>query len=138
MASLSFAPPKSKTCYDMKKILAMALLALIGCASNKAVVNPVAKTEDDPRCEKFYELMDKNFPIGEFSDVKVAGKELGFDINEPIDIYERSVFQMLESYYSFRCNETVTCNQKDYCIAILFLKDNKVVNLLEYVISREN
>jgi len=54
-------------------IFVIALLALMGCTSKPAVV-PVAKTDDDPRCEKFYEFANKkeDMDMEGFEDAKEA------------------------------------------------------------------
>ena len=113
----------------MKK-LAIVLFTLIGCAGKPIVNNTVAKAEDDPRCEKYYEVMNKYTDINELEAIKEEAKELlGFQLNNPIDIYELSNFKELETHFSLRCNEAITCNQKSYCISILSLKINKIFPL---------
>ena len=119
----------------MKK-LAIALFALLGCVSNKPMPSQTVNTVDDSRCKEFYELVNEKMPMDEFETLKETAKELRLKFNEPIDVYEKTSFQMLEAHYFFRCNEIISCNQKDYCISIFFIKDNKIVNLLP--ILKEN
>ena len=117
----------------MKKILAVALIALMGCTS-KPAVNPVAKTDDDPRCEKFYEFVNKQVlthSMIDFQEIKKLAKEENFELNEETDVFEISIVQkMLHSSES--CNETITCNQKNYCISVLNLKDNTIIKLFNF------
>jgi len=108
----------------------IALLALLGCAGNKPVPEQKANIDNDHKCAEFFELVNKKMSASEFEILKEYAKELGLELNEPVDVYERTCFQMLESHYSFRCNETISCNQKDFCISIFFPKDNKIADLL--------
>jgi hypothetical protein len=114
----------------MKRILAIALLALVGCAS-KPAANPVTKTEDDPRCEKFYEFANKTHSMIDFQELKKIAKAEGFELNEETDIFEMSIVQrMLHS--SERCNETITCNQKNYCLSIIDLRDSTIIKPFKF------
>jgi len=89
----------------MKRILAIALLALVGCASNKP-------KNYDRECEAFFVRMDdfqKRFQGTE--------REKEFAVR-----YERAtkgVFPMeLEDGTIVNCHERITCNGADYCIAL--------------------
>jgi len=94
----------------------------MGCTSKPAVV-PVAKTEDDPRCEKFYEFVNKREDIDMegFEDAKEAlAKELGLRIDKPYDMLEISIIQKTFEEYKTICNEIIACNQKEYCISFKY------------------
>jgi len=110
--------------------LAIALFVLSGCVGSKPMPSQTANAGDDPRCNEYYKTMNKNTSIGEFEFFKAEVKELlGFDLNEPIDIYEISNFKKLESHFLLQCDKAIACNQKNYCISILSLKTNRIFPL---------
>jgi len=117
----------------MKRILAIALLALIGCAG-KSAVNKTANASDDPRCEKFYEFVNKRMTtdIREYEDLKKSiTEELGIHIDKPHDILEISIIQKTHEEYNTFCNETITCNQKEYCISFKY-SDGRIWQFIEF------
>jgi hypothetical protein len=85
----------------MKKILAIALLALLGCVSNK----PAIEQKILPNCEEFYE-----FYRG-FSEISSENRGIEADslFNLSLEILEMAVEQ-------YNCNVIITCDEKTYCV----------------------
>ena len=79
----------------MKFLFTITLLALIGCAGNKRVINP----ETYPTCEEFYE------------NNKRMSEQVGYSFEELIEILE--VSKMDENTV---CLGFITCDGKDYCM----------------------
>jgi hypothetical protein len=77
------------------KLLAIALLALLGCAANKPVVSQADNTGDDPRCEQMREIQEW---------VKSQGLENAKTLSEN----DESCF----------CTETIICDNKSTCYSI--------------------
>jgi len=117
----------------MKKILAVALIALMGCAG-KSVVNKTANVSDDSRCEKFYEFVKKRMDMDTegFEGIKESiTKELGLRVDKPHDILEISIIQKTFEEYKTICNETIACKQKEYCISFKY-SNGKVWQFIEF------
>jgi len=115
----------------MKRILVIALLVLMGCVSNKPIPSQTSNIDDDSRCEKFYEYVNKTYSINEFQELKEAAKEEGLELNEMIDVFEMSIMRTALSS-SELCNETITCNQKNYCLSILNLRDSTIMKPFKF------
>jgi serine kinase of HPr protein (carbohydrate metabolism regulator) len=99
------------------------LLALLSCAG-KPAVNKTANAGDDPRCEKFYEFVNKRMDImgmEEFEYLKKSiTEELGLRIDKLYDAIEVSIIQKTFENYETICNEAIACNQKRYCISFKY------------------
>jgi len=115
----------------MKRFLVIALLILVGCASNKPTAEQATATNDNLMCEKFYEFVNKTYSIKEFQELKEAAKEEGLELNEMIDVFEMPIVRTALSS-SELCNETITCNQKIYCLSILNLRDSTIMKPFKF------
>jgi len=112
----------------IKFLSIIALLTLLGCAGKKPVPDQTANVNDDPRCEAYYEAINRNFDMDAFNDIKEEAKKYGIYLNEPIDLLEISNAQdILEIFrMGIRCKDTIICKQKRYCISTIDLKTGKV------------
>jgi hypothetical protein len=92
----------------MKRILAIALLALVGCASNKP-------KNYDRECEAFFvRIKDYQDNYLELFKTKLFGSfEARYEISTkmPFPIY-------LEDGRIVNCREKITCDGTDYCIIL--------------------
>jgi hypothetical protein len=80
----------------MKKILIIALLALLGCAGNKPVPNQTNSADDDPRCVKLMKL-----PKITIESLTMPVLDMG----------------VVETCEQCPCHETIVCNGIEYCSA---------------------
>jgi len=112
----------------MKFLSIITLLALLGCAGKKPVPDQTANANDDPRCEAYYEAINRNSDMEAFEGIKEEAKKYGIYLYEPLDLLEISNAQdILEIVrIGIRCKDTIFCKQKRYCLSTIDLKTGKV------------
>jgi len=112
----------------IKFLSIIALLALLGCAGKKPVPDQTANTNDDPRCEAYYEAINRNSDMEDFDVIKEEAKKYGIYLYEPLDFFEIANIQALAEIFRHRerCHNTIFCKQKRYCTSSIDLKDGKI------------
>jgi len=102
----------------MKLLLVTALLVLLGCTSNKPVVSQA--TGDDPRCRKFYEVLE------------IDAKKYELDFAKNLEFHKMPIPQGEDSNNPERiCIETILCNKTIYCAIAMTLPDSLEMNFLQ-------
>jgi len=122
---------------DMRRIFLLAICLFVicaGCIGGKPAAEQATAASGNFKCEKFYEFVNKRMAVDmeEFDGIKESiAEELGLHIDKPYDILEISIIQKTFEKYNTTCNETIACNQKEYCISFKY-SNGKVWQFIEF------